>query len=70
MSQGNIIKKCAYCRNIGMCFACAFDETQISYFYEESGELAPRPDGKCYCGSPRTICPAYKKFGTDHQGFK
>ena len=60
------------------CIRCFRGET--SYFWADtkgnllllrdgSVILAPRPDGKCYCGETREDCGNFSVYGKDCQGF-
>lgn len=47
-----------------------YDSESDEYVYANSGKLAPRPDGHCYCGSVRKDCLNFIAYGYDCQGFK
>lgn len=67
-SRRKVYEACSF----GSCCFCekGCDETSyyITNFIGEE-ELAPRPDGKCYCGIKRERCPNYIAHGRDCQGF-
>jgi hypothetical protein len=67
-SRGKIYEECSFGSD---CF-CEDGCQDTSYFTTNSiGDevLAPRLDGKCYCGRFREKCPNYIAYGTDCQGF-
>lgn len=56
----------------GDCFCKNKCDCEQTYLMKNSiGDkvLAPRFDGRCYCGRIREECPNYKAYGTDCQGF-
>ena len=69
---------CPNCMDADDCPNCM--DAEKSYFWaDEKGELlriggrpilAPRPDGKCYCGVIREKCGNFVTYGEDCQGFK
>lgn len=67
-STKKIYEECSF----GTGCACEDYCKKQSFFTTDStGEesLAPRLDGKCYCGRKRENCPNYITYGTDCQGF-
>jgi hypothetical protein len=52
---------------------CMCDDDDVpretSFFYSDTGNLAPRPDGKCYCGKQRTLCGNFKRYDVDCNSF-
>jgi hypothetical protein len=66
--RDKIHKVCSYG---SLCF-CETECEKYNYFMINSfgyEELAPRLDGRCYCGDIREDCPNYIEYGFDCQGF-
>ena len=70
VSTPSIFKKCSFIDDYGSCFCDDCDS--YSWYYVKNGvyKLAPRPDGRCYCGYMRENCPNFQAYGKDCQGFK
>jgi hypothetical protein len=58
-----------YCACCGEICCCDDYDNYRTCFYTKGGILAPRPDGKCYCGDIRENCINYITYGTDCNGF-
>jgi hypothetical protein len=44
-------------------------QCRAMWIFQNTGNLAPRPDGRCYCTRMRNDCINYKANGKDCQGF-
>ena len=68
--MSKVVEDCASMDKDGFCF-CQNGCKRTSFFHktERGYELAPRPDGRCYCGNPREMCPTFRAYGQDCQGF-
>jgi hypothetical protein len=73
------VNECSFLNSDGYCL-CSDGCSYTSWFWaKEQGDnepklvipirLAPRPNGKCYCGAMRKDCPNFQAYGFDCQGF-